>query len=283
MIASSPPPRPQPRPGSLRAAFVDLDGTLVGGANRVSPRAVDAVAAARAAGCEVILSTGRSRISTEPIADQLGFRGWAVLSSGAVVMHLGTREVLYRNHLPEATTVAVVRDLLAAGAAPQVYEDAVETARILYHPAHPVEIHDAGRQQPWAHLADRLPFPAISVSSYGPEEALRPLAERLARSPWPGTFVEQAGTHAYWCLEVHHEESGKGRALRRLAAHLGLPVEATLAVGDHLNDIGMLRAAGWAVAMGDAQPEARAAADWVTLPRAEDGAALALERWLLPR
>ncbi|MFN7174043.1 MAG: HAD hydrolase family protein, partial [Thermaurantiacus tibetensis] len=44
--------------------------------------------------------TGRSRISTEPVADQLGFSDYAIMSNGAVVMHLGTREVLCRNHLP---------------------------------------------------------------------------------------------------------------------------------------------------------------------------------------
>lgn len=264
----------------IRALFVDLDGTLVGAANRVSERDRTALQAARAAGWEVVLCTGRSRISTEPVADQLGFRGWAVLSNGAVAMHLGTREVLYRNHLPPETTLAAVRDLMAAGAPPQVYEDAVESARILYHPEHPVEIHNAHRQRPWPRLAEALPFPAISVSSYGPEEQLRPLAERLAADPWPGTFVEQAGTHAVWCLEVHHHASGKGNGLRRVAARLGAPQEATVAIGDHLNDLGMLRAAGLGVAMGSGLPEVRAAADWVTAPFGEDGVAHAVARFL---
>jgi Cof subfamily protein (haloacid dehalogenase superfamily) len=267
-------------PSRFRAVFVDLDGTLVGGANRVAEADRNALLAARAAGCEVVLCTGRSRISTEPVADQLGFRGWVVLSNGAVAMHLGTREVLYRNHLPTETALDAVRVLLAAGAPPQVYEDAVESARILYHPDHPVEIHNPERQRPWPRLTESLPFPAISVSSYGPEEHLRPLAERLAADPWPGTFVEQAGTHAVWCLEVHHEASGKGRGLRRVADRLGVPLAATLAIGDHMNDLGMLRAAGLGVAMGSGLPEVRAAAAWVTGSLAECGVAQALRRFL---
>jgi hydroxymethylpyrimidine pyrophosphatase-like HAD family hydrolase len=163
----------------IRALFLDLDGTLVGASNTVSPRVKAAADAARARGCEVVLCTGRSRISAEPVADQLGFRGYAIVSNGAVVMHLGTREVLCRNPIPIPTALAAVRLLLEAGVPPQVYEDAIESARILYHPTlPPEEIHSSQRQRPWPELAERLPFEPICISSFGPEETLRPVAER---------------------------------------------------------------------------------------------------------
>lgn len=56
----------------IRAAFLDLGGTLLGPEVEVSPRVRRAVAATQASGCEVVLCTGRSRVSVEPIADQLG-------------------------------------------------------------------------------------------------------------------------------------------------------------------------------------------------------------------
>lgn len=265
----------------IRALFLDLDGTLVGRENRVSPAVRQAVDAARNRGCEVVLCTGRSRISTEPVAEQLGHQGYAIVSNGAVVLHLGRREVLCCNRIPAGTAVQAVRALMEAGAAPQVYEDAVESARILYHPDYPVEIHNAERQRPWPELADRLPFEPICISSFGPEKRLRPVAERLARSPFPGTFVEQAGTHATWCLEIHHRRSGKCNGLRRVLERLDLVPAHVLAIGDHINDLEMLRFAGVGVAMGNALPEVRAAADWVTGTLAEDGVALAIERFAL--
>jgi hydroxymethylpyrimidine pyrophosphatase-like HAD family hydrolase len=265
----------------IRALFLDLDGTLVGAENRVSDRVRAAIHAARERGCEVVLCTGRSRVSTEPVADQLGLHGWAILSNGAVAMHLETREVLCRNVIPEATAVRWVRTLLEAGVPPHVYEDAVESARILYHPDNPGNLHSPERQRPWPEMDRHLPFAPICISTFGPEDVLRPLSERLARSPLPGTFVEQAGTHATWCMEVHHERSGKCNGLRRVAERLGLAREEILAIGDHMNDLEMLRFAGTGVAMGNALPETRAAADHVTGTLEEDGAAQAIERFVL--
>jgi len=265
----------------IRAVFLDLDGTLVGAENRVSPAVCAAVRRVREAGCEVVLCTGRSRVTTEPVADQLGFRGYAVTSNGAVVMNLQTREVLCRNRMPIPTAVQAIRSLMAEGAAPNVYEDAVERARILYHPEFPVEIYDTDRYVAWPEMGRSLPFAPVCVSSYGPEETLRPIADRLAGDPLPGTFVEQAGTHAVWCLEIHHEQSGKCNGLQRVADRLGVRREEILAIGDHINDLKMLRFAGIGVAMGNAIPEVQAAADFVTGTREEDGVAQALERFVL--
>ncbi len=265
----------------IRALFLDLDGTLVGAENRVSARVRRALDRARGVGCEIVLCTGRSRVSTEPVAEQIGFQGYAIMSNGAVVMHLGNREVLCTNRLPIPTALWYVRALMEAGCAPQVYEDTLVGSRILYHPGYPVEIHNRERQRPWPELAETLPYEPICISSFGAEALLRPVAERLQQDPLPGTLVEQAGTHAVWCLEIHHHQSGKCNGLQRVAERLGVRREEVMAVGDHINDLSMVRFAGLGVAMGNALPEVQAAADWVTATQAQDGVALAIERFVL--
>ena len=65
-----------------------------------------------------------------------------------------------------------------------------------------------------------------------------------------------------------------------LAAHLGLDLSQTVAFGDDVNDVSMLRAAGIGVAMGNASPEALQAADRITGTCDEDGVAQALRRLL---
>lgn len=78
-------------------------------------------------------------------------------------------------------------------------------------------------------------------------------------------------------LEVNAAGVNKGWALWALADHLGIDHTATVAFGDNFNDIPMLRAAGLGVAVGNAVPEAKLAADRVTFSCDDDGLAYVLE------
>ncbi|MFO8041911.1 MAG: Cof-type HAD-IIB family hydrolase [Alkalispirochaeta sp.] len=73
-------------------------------------------------------------------------------------------------------------------------------------------------------------------------------------------------------LEVVPVGISKGTALATLADHLGIPIAETVAIGDSLNDIEMIRAAGLGVAVANARDELKAAADVVLERSAEDGA-----------
>jgi Cof subfamily protein (haloacid dehalogenase superfamily) len=82
-------------------------------------------------------------------------------------------------------------------------------------------------------------------------------------------------------VEVTGPRVSKGAALARLAAYLGVPQAATMAVGDQDNDVSMVAWAGLGVAMGDASPAAKAAADVLAPSLAAAGAAWAIERYVL--
>jgi hypothetical protein len=74
-------------------------------------------------------------------------------------------------------------------------------------------------------------------------------------------------------VELANPAISKGRALHLVAERLGIPRHAVMAFGDGLNDLEMLREAGWGVAMGQAPSALREAADEVTLSIDEDGVA----------
>ena len=74
-------------------------------------------------------------------------------------------------------------------------------------------------------------------------------------------------------VELTHRDATKGAAMTALCAHLGIPLERAAAFGDERNDCSMLAAAGLGVAMGNAAPEAKAAARLVTGTNQEDGVA----------
>lgn len=82
-------------------------------------------------------------------------------------------------------------------------------------------------------------------------------------------------------IEVVSKLADKGRGLAELCRHLGLETEQAIAVGDSLNDIEILRAAGLSAAMGNACPEAKEAASIVAPDCDHDGVAWVIENYLL--
>ncbi len=63
----------------------------------------------------------------------------------------------------------------------------------------------------------------------------------------------------------------KGDSIRLVLAHLGIKKEDAYAFGDGTNDIGMMKAVGCGIAMGNAKEEVKAASDYVTSAINEDG------------
>ena len=79
---------------------------------------------------------------------------------------------------------------------------------------------------------------------------------------------------------VPHPDADKGLALSQLAEAMGVAMSETAAFGDYLNDLGMLRAAGVAVAMGNAHADIKAAADEVIGTNANRAVVDKLAEWL---
>lgn len=89
--------------------------------------------------------------------------------------------------------------------------------------------------------------------------------------------VSSGGTN----LEINSIGTTKGNALVFLAKHLGINLEAVMAIGDNDNDIAMLEAAGLGVAVENASQAAKKAADFITESQENDGAVTAIKRFVL--
>ncbi|UCE98147.1 MAG: HAD hydrolase family protein, partial [Dehalococcoidia bacterium] len=74
-------------------------------------------------------------------------------------------------------------------------------------------------------------------------------------------------------INIINPNVSKGEALRCLVAFLGLSMNEVIAIGDGLNDISLLETAGLAVAMGNAFPEVKRVADYITLDVGQSGVA----------
>ena len=101
-----------------------------------------------------------------------------------------------------------------------------------------------------------------------------PAAVQLVRQ----NFGFEAAITDYQTIEVTKAGVTKASGLKRVCDHYGLKTENVIVFGDSGNDIPAMRIAGYAVAMGDAAPDVKAAADEVTASIHDDGVVLAINR-----
>lgn len=122
------------------------------------------------------------------------------------------------------------------------------------------ELEDVYDEQRWASE------PCISaLVSLGTEEQIRGaeqcLLEEQAHLLQTTSFeVRRGGFDGVWGMVVRAAGVSKGTALEWIAEHYGVSPAETVAVGDWLNDIPMMHAAGRAFAMAQAPDNVKAAA-----------------------
>ena len=82
-------------------------------------------------------------------------------------------------------------------------------------------------------------------------------------------------------VEVYSENASKGNALAALAGHLGIRQEEIACIGDGENDLSMFASSGLKIAMGNAVDILKVQSDHITETNRNDGAAKAIEHYIL--
>lgn len=266
----------------IRLIATDLDGTLLDESSAVTARTRTALDAARARGILVVPVTARQPIGLRAVAGGAGFDSWALCGNGAYAIHLETGETLFASEIPVDVQQRIADELTAL------------TPDLLF-----ASVRDAGEvfvaQDGYAAVAatsDHKRDPATMGGVPLTEVLSRPGLKLVVRHPEiapPEIFatlqaLELTGFEATLSgapfLEIMAEGVTKATGLAQLCAHLGIERDEVIAFGDALNDVEMLAWAGRGVAMGNADPAARAAADEVTATNDEDGVALVIEHLL---
>ena len=277
------------RPVKVRLLVCDVDGTLLDPAGQLAPDTVAAVRAAVAAGCIVTLATGRRFRTAKPVADALGLALPILVQNGALIKDSRTGAVLFHHHLPSEAAALAIRYFWQAGAQPIVYENAFTGERLFTGPAERDGDDNRDYLSRNAELVRRCTLPELLAGEPPLEVAILDAAERVQAlvpglaHPCLRSVPTGASKGGGAFLEVLAAECSKAEALRALARHFDVPMAATMAIGDNLNDLEILEAAGIGVAMGNAVPAVRAAARYATASNAEDGVAATIACFLLDR
>jgi Cof subfamily protein (haloacid dehalogenase superfamily) len=261
----------------IRLVALDIDGTLLTSANRLSPAVAAAVRAVAERGVAVALATGRWYESARRWAGRLGLAAPIISHNGARITCPARDEDLLRLPLPlePARTIARYMDDRGIHAHLTVGPYTYMRPRPDLDPARlPSEIRLVTAFAPY------VTEPPLSLLVFDPEgiSALPAVFQDRFQGSLRFTVNHTSGTADH--LTVHHPAADKGRALARVCAHLGVPPEQTLAIGDAESDTAMFAVAGLAVAMGNATDAVKARATVVAPSNDADGVAWAL-RYLL--
>ncbi|MFB7401684.1 HAD family hydrolase [Streptomyces rubiginosohelvolus] len=264
-----------PTPPAYALVATDLDGTLLRPDDTVSARSRAALGLAAASGARHLIVTGRPVPGIRALLADLAYSGLVVCGQGTQLYDADTGRLLRSVALDrEAADTALGKIEAEVGAVfAAVDQDGVDGVTLI----------EAGY---------RMPNPTLPAQRVSSRDDLweRPVIKVLVRHPELGddalaavargavgdlATVTMAGPGT---VELAPRGVDKGTGLAAAAELLGIGAERTVAFGDMPNDLPMFAGSGLRVAVGNAHPELRAAADEVTLSNAEDGVAVVLER-----
>ncbi len=273
-----------------RLLAIDIDGTLVNSRDELTPATRAALARAELAGIRVVLATGRRYNHARPLVVQLELDVPLITASGALVKDPIDHRTLYQAEFDPQTLLDVVAIVDRAGFDPILCADTFAEGFDYYYPRQKPRTPEMagyltmnpGRGRLCPELLKKPPAGIFGGFVVGSLEQMREVDAALHRE-LPGrldTSVLHPPRYAGFFAEFVPLGVTKWTAVQRLAEAWGIVESEICAVGDDVNDIPMIRAAGLGVAMENAQPSVKEAADRIAPSHDHDGVAQVVE-WLL--
>lgn len=263
---------------AYRLIALDLDGTLLNSAMKVSDTNSEALRRAMESGVQVVLATSRWWALAKRTADRLGIETPMICSNGAEARYPDGREVLHLALDAEATRA------VATAGDDNGWEMFLTVGHTTYMKMRPGVIADklpAGlkvAERHSAHLGEGDPT-CLQVFGDGPvaeveRDFMPKYGDRVRFS-----LNRPVGLPHY--VVMTHPDADKAKALARVCETLGVAAEETIAMGDSESDLAMLRWAGLGIAMRNSPDEVRKQALHIAPSNDEDGVAWAVLRFLL--
>ncbi len=258
----------------MQAFACDLDGTLIASDGVVHDRTRAAIARAQALGVPVLVATGRMFRSVERYLDDVGLPEPVVCYQGAAVVDPGSGTFLLHEPLELDVAREAIATLGPLGISPNVYvDDQLYVAKEndytrRYSVFQRLPVIEVGNLLDWL---IRAPTKLVAVAEPPVLAEIRPQLERRLDGR---AFLT---TSLPYMLEVGNPHVTKGTGLGFVAERLGLDLDRVIAFGDGENDVELLEAAGFGVAVEHAHPRLLEIADATCPVPAEQGVATVME------
>jgi Cof subfamily protein (haloacid dehalogenase superfamily) len=253
---------------------LDLDGTLLAPDEHISDRNRAAIRRSLESGVRVVLVTGRGTDLPIRISRELGLNLPVICCHGALTKDFGANRTLEHRPVPLQYAKPMIEFAEANGLALAVYSEEFFWRLEGSHLFMDDMTGPAWRE---AKTFTDVLHQAPTFLRFLGRDSVRAMQREFG--DWPLSFRYETWGDFYECAVLHRDASKKS-ALKQLCADFQIVPERVLAVGDSRNDVPMLRWAGVGVAMGNALPEVKESVRFVTASNAEDGVALAIERFV---
>jgi Cof subfamily protein (haloacid dehalogenase superfamily) len=260
---------------------LDMDGTLLNSNKTISKENLKAIQNAKEKGVKVVLATGRPIKGIEKYLSELNLiseNDYAVAFNGAVVQNTKTGEVLsktlmtindvgYLYNLSKELHLNIHISTLTSCITPKLNEYTQHEADLN---GLDIEISD------FKHIDPNTTI--VKVMFIDHESLLNNAIKKLPNEIYNKYTVVRS---APFFLEFINKEVNKGVGVDILAKNLGIKKEEVICMGDAGNDIHMIEYAGLGVAMGNAFPEIKKIANYITKTNEENGVAHAINKFIL--
>lgn len=262
---------------------IDVDGTLFNDRKEITKEVNEAIQAAKAKGVKVVVCTGRPIVGARPIIEELKLTDeneYVITFNGALVQDTHTNEVVSEISLTYHDLKALYELSLELDSPMHFFD-----SKNVYTPNKDISrytVHESNINQ--------VPLHYRTIEEI-PEDFLIPKVmfidepDRLNKiiAAIPNSFKEKYTMvkSAPYFLEILHPSVSKGNAVKQLAEKLSIKKEEVICIGDGDNDLSMVEYAGCGVAMGNAVPSVKEAAEFQTFSNNENGVAYAIEKLIL--
>ena len=253
----------------IKAIFFDIDGTLVSfKTHEISKTTLEALYALREKGVKLFIASGRHLLIMDNLSG-FPFDGY-VCMNGSLVFDRG--KVIYSHPLDQADAASVI-DLAETGQIPCVLFSEKNVA--MNCRTERTEQLFRMIRLPEPEYASLMPYKSGPVSQFTifldqerEDALLAPALKHSVTTRWHPEFTD-----------IVPENISKAEGISRVIAGYGIGREEVMAFGDGGNDVEMIEYAGIGVAMGNALPDVRKHADYVTSTVDEDGIVAALRHF----
>ncbi|MGL4561096.1 MAG: HAD family hydrolase [Brevinema sp.] len=275
-------------PSTIKAVVIDIDGTLISEQQVCTPRTIKAIENLISSGRHVFIATGRGVKTALPYATECHIPKYMINYNGAVIWDLQKNIREFELCIDLKTAEQIVKIIREENLYSIVYSNdeyyyEIENEESEKFEAR-VEVKGIFKK---FDLLDNSTFQKLIIS--GSDEKINELdsffKERFGdqiHTIQTAPNIHKAKNDTFHiCLEIMHKKADKGHTLTKLLTMFNISLTETVAFGDDKNDIGMLTAVKWGIAMGNAKSAVREITPYQTLTNDEEGVAYFIEKYIL--